>query len=84
MTKFQKVFYWTGQIAVIVLVGAWFWYAEFEGYYIRTSPRIAEPEHGYTIPYQTKGITLYIAKSDKDLQKRLMYVIIGSGTVTLL
>ena len=46
-------------------------------------PRLPQPEIGRTIPHQTKGITVYIAKSDQEFQTRLVYVMIASGLIML-
>jgi hypothetical protein len=83
MTKYQKLFYRMGQAAGIVFVGAWFWWGAAEMNYV-SWPRAPQPEIGRTIPYQTKGVTVYIAKSDQDFGMRLTYVMIGSGIVFLI
>jgi len=81
MAKYQKAFYRIGQGAGLVLVGAWFWFGGREMNFV-TWPRVPQPEIGRTIPHQTKGITVYIAKADQEIQRRLAYVMIGAGIVT--
>jgi hypothetical protein len=82
MTKRQKIFYRIGQTAGLILVFAWFCWGGIEMKYIHW-PRVPDPETGRTIPHQTKGITAYIAKSEHEFQRRLVYVTIVSGAVML-
>ena len=83
MTKRQKLFYRVGQAAGLILVFAWFCWCGIEAGYLNW-PRIAQPETGRTIPHETKGVVVYIAKSEQEFQMRLLYVMIISGAVMLL
>jgi hypothetical protein len=62
------------------LLAAWFGWGAIEMNYVY-GVRIPHPETGLTIPHQTKGITVYISEANQELQRWLVYVMIGSGII---
>lgn len=74
----QKFFRIVGAIAGLILVAAWFYVVALDNAYVN-HPRQAQPEAGLVVPYDVKGITVYITRRDRDLLTWLTRIGIVSG-----
>jgi hypothetical protein len=83
MTKRQKIFARVGQAAGVLLVLIVFWFGAEQNNVTgwRTEPN---PEVGRTIPAHVKGGTIYVSKSDLDLDRWLSFTAYGAGVVMLI
>jgi hypothetical protein len=72
-----------GRIAAAVLIIAIFVYAYFLNTYIYF-PRSPSPEAGRTVPFEVKGIIVYITQQQSDQLHWLLWATISSGVIFLL
>jgi hypothetical protein len=83
MTRRQTIFHRIGQVTAPFLLVAWFgwWGIEWNRSY---APRAPDPETGRTIPYQTRSITVYISKSEREFHDYFLDAVIAFGTIVAL
>ena len=67
--------------AAVTLILAAFASVAFENTYIRSAPRRPISEEGKTVPFATKGITIYITPEQRDLLAWLNWITVRSGVV---
>jgi hypothetical protein len=70
--------------AAIVLVVSWFALGLLVNSFVANSPRSPSPEEGKTVPYEVKGIVVFITEEEQRLMSRLFRTAIGSGLIFVL
>jgi hypothetical protein len=77
----QRIFYRVGQLAGIVLVTTFWWWALREMNYVSYS-RTPLPQFGQVIPHTTKGIVVYITSDDARFDALLKRIGIVAAVAT--
>jgi hypothetical protein len=83
MKNYRKLFKVVGIAAAWVLLSAWFLSGALDNTAVNW-PRQPMPEAGRTIPYEVKGITVYITEADRSLVAWLRRTEIASGVTLFL
>jgi hypothetical protein len=70
-----------GLTAGLILVAAWFGYANLENGFLG-NPRIPTPQEGRTIPHMVKGVTAFISDDEQRLLLWLRRIGVTSAVIT--
>lgn len=80
LLMFLKVKKFVGLTAGLLLVAAWFGYANLENSFLG-NPRVPVPETGMILPHVVKGVTVFISEVEQRLLLLLKYVGVISAII---
>lgn len=78
---FLKLKKFVGLTAGLLLVAAWFGYANLENSFLG-NPRVPAPAAGKVLPHVVKGVTVFISDDEQQLLLWLKYIGIVSAVTT--